>query len=321
MATKGKHPFHTILCDILGIEYPIIQGAIMHAGGPDLVAAVSNAGGLGVLSSAGLSSEQLKHNIIETKKLTKKPFAVNIQAAVADFAISRAEIVISEGVKVVTLGRVDPKIPVTQLLKNSSVKVMAVVGNTKTAKLCEKHGVDIIVASGSEAGGHVGRVATLPLVPAVIDSVGIPVVAAGGVADGRGFLAALSLGACGIQMGTRFYVTRESRAMKSEIDKIIGASEDDTIVSTALTGAACRLIREEVLVKWEEKRESGISSHELKTLSSAIQKKYWQKSDDSVVSAGQVSGIITSVLTAKEVIDGIISEASIICQRLYKLAN
>jgi enoyl-[acyl-carrier protein] reductase II len=157
-------------------------------------------------------------------------------------------------------------------------------------------------------------------VPAVIDSVRTPVVAAGGIADSRGFLAALALGACGVQMGTRFLATRESNATQSDINKILGASEDDTVVSSALTGAPCRLIRERVLLEWEKSREAGASAKQLKELSSAIQKQYWQQAGDAVVSAGQASGIITSVLTVKQVIDGIISDASSRCQGIYDLA-
>ncbi len=319
MPSAKRKPFHTILCDLLGIDYPIIQGAIMHAGGPELVAEVSNAGGLGVLSSAGLSSEQLRQNIIQTRQLTCKPFAVNIQAAAVDFAQSRAKIVMDEGVVAVTLGRIDPKIPVIQLLKGKGIRVMAVVGNVKTAMRCQEQDVDIIIASGLEAGGHIGRVATLPLVPSVINAVSLPVVAAGGIADGRGFVAALALGACGIQMGTRFYATNEAKASMHEKNKIINASEDDTLVSTALTGAACRLIREPVLDQWEDKKQSGASSDVLKGLSADIQKKYWQKSDDTVVSAGQASGIITAIIPAKEVIHNIINEAMDICHNLSSL--
>ena len=315
----NKKPFHTILCDLLGIEYPIIQGAIMHAGGPELVAAVSNAGGLGVLSSAGLSSDQLKQNIINTRRLTNKSFAINIQAAALEFAQSRAKIAIEEGIVAVTLGRVDPKLPIIPLLKDRGIKVMAVVGNVKTAQRCQEQEVDIIIASGLEAGGHIGRVATMPLVPAVIDAVRLPVVAAGGIADGRGFVAALALGACGIQMGTRFYATEEANASFIEKNKIVSASEDDTLVSAALTGAACRLIRETVLEQWEEKKQSSASPEELKNLSADIKKKYWQKSDDTVVSAGQASGIITSIMPAREVILSIVEEAQNICRRLSRL--
>ena len=321
MPSKQKMPFHTVLCDLLGIKYPIIQGAIMHAGGSRLVAAVSDAGGLGVLSSAGISTEQLVNDISETRLLCSKPFGVNIQAGAAEFAMSRARIVIEQDVRVVTLGRVDPKLPVINYLKGNEIKTMAVVGNVGRAKMCEEQGVDIIIASGREAGGHVGRVATMPLIPAVVSAVKLPVVAAGGIADARGFVAALSLGACGVQMGTRFYATKEATAWDEEKAKIVEATEDDTLVSGALTGFPCRLIREKILDDWEQQKQAGATREVLKSLSAEIQKKYWQKSSDAVVSAGQACGIINSTLGAGEIIEKIMTESTQICRKLYYLSD
>jgi len=321
MPSKQKMPFHTVLCDLLGIRYPIIQGAIMHAGGPGLVAAVSDAGGLGVLSSAGISTEQLVNDIAETRRLGSMPFGVNIQAGVAEFAMSRARVVIEQGVNVVTLGRVDPKLPVISYLKSNQIKIMAVVGNVDRARMCEEQGVDIIIASGSEAGGHVGRVATMPLIPAVVSAVRLPVVAAGGIADARGFVASLALGACGVQMGTRFYAAKEAAAPDEEKAKIVAATEDDTLVSAALTGFPCRLIREKIIVEWEQQKQAGATREALKLLSLEIQKKYWQKSADAVVSAGQACGIIGSMLSAVDIIDSIITESTEICRRIYYLSG
>ncbi len=314
-------PFHTVLCDLLGIRYPVIQGAIMHAGGPGLVAAVSNAGGLGVLSSAGISTEQLVKDMAETRRLCSKPFGVNIQAGAAEFALSRARIVIENGIRVVTLGRIDPKLPIIEYLRSNHIKIMAVVGNVDRAKICEEQGVDIIIASGSEAGGHVGRVATMPLVPAVVNAVKLPVVAAGGIADARGFVAALALGACGVQMGTRFYATKEATASEEEKMKIIAATEDGTMVSSALTGLPCRLISKKVLDDWEQQKQAGATGEALKSLSAEIQKKYWQKSTDAVVSAGQACGIISSTLGAGEAIEDIITGSMEICRKLYDLSG
>ena len=306
---------------MIGIKYPIIQGAIMQAGGPALIAAVSNAGGLGVLSSAALNSDQLVSNISETRRLTNKPFGVNIQAGVAEFAESRSKIAVEQGVKVVTLGRIDPKTTVIDYLKANHVRVMAVVGSVYIAKICEKYGVDIIIASGSEAGGHVGRVATMPLVPSVVDAVNLPVVAAGGIADARGFVAALALGACGVQMGTRFYATKESTAPKEQKDKILAATEDSTIVSGALTGFPCRLLNEEIIDDWERQRQADPTDKRLKSLAAEIQKQYWQQSPEAVVSAGQASGLIHSIPSAKEVIEEIIAGSLDICRTLGGLAG
>ncbi len=321
MPAKRKISFHTVLCAMLGIRYPIIQGAIMHAGGPGLVAAVSNSGGLGVLSSAGITTAQLVEDIEKTRKLCHAPFGVNIQASAADFAMSRAGIAADTGIKVVTLGRINLKLPVIDFLKKRGIKIMAVVGNVERARACAEQGVDIIVASGSEAGGHVGRVATMPLIPAVVDAVGLPVVAAGGIADARGFVAALALGACGVQMGTRFYATREATASEEEKYKIVSATEDGTIVSRALTGYPCRLIRESVLVEWDKRVGSGASAEVLKELSADIQKKYWQRTSDAVVSAGQACGIINSIPAVGDVIDGIITGSTEIIRNLNKISG
>jgi len=321
MPAEQKMPFHTVLCDALGIKYPIIQGAIMRAGGPGLAAAVSNSGGLGVLSSAGISTAQLVEDIARTRSLCSMPFGVNIQAGAMEFALSRAKIASENGIRVVTLSRIDPKIPVIDYLKSSRIKIMAVVGNVEKARICEQLGVDIIIASGCEAGGHVGRVASMPLIPAVVDAVRLPVVAAGGIADARGFVAALALGACGVQMGTRFYATREADVSQAEKDKILAAGEDNTLVSEALTGLPCRLIRENVLEEWEKQKRSGASEDALKSLSSDIQKRYWRKSSDTVVSAGQACGLISAVPAAGEVIENIIEDSIRIILTVYNLTG
>ncbi len=293
----------------------------MHAGGPRLVAAVSNSGGLGVLSSAGISTAQLVADIEQTRRLCNAPFGVNIQAGAAEFALSRAGIAAENGIGVVTLGRVDPKIPVIDFLKSKNIRIMAVVGNVEKARVCADQGVDIIIASGCEAGGHVGRVGTLPLIPAVIDAVKLPVVAAGGIADARGFVAALSLGACGVQMGTRFYATSEADASRAEQEKILSSSEDGTVISEALTGFPCRLIRENILEEWERQKRSGASEERIKALSADIQKRYWQRSPDAVVSAGQACGIIGSIPSAGEVIENIITGSEEIIRNLHRQAG
>ena len=274
-----------------------------------------------MLSSAGISTEQLAQDIKETRRLCSLPFGLNIQAGAAEFAMSRARAAIENGVKVVTLGRIDPNIPVIGYLKENHVVTMAVVGNAARARACEEQGVDIIIASGSEAGGHVGRVATMPLVPAVVNAVKLPVVAAGGIADARGFVAALALGACGVQMGTRFYATLEATASAGDKMKIVGASEDGTMVSAALTGLPCRLISEKVLDDWEQQKQAGATAETLKSLSADMQRRYWQKSDGAVVSAGQACGIISSVLSVAETIEGIIAGSMEICGGLYRLSG
>ena len=207
--------FHTDLCDLLSIRFPILQGAMQGAGGPVLAAAVSNAGGLGVLPTFGGTEKQLRDDITVTQMLTKRPFGVNIIAIGPAFTESRARIVVEMDVPIVTTGRGDPGTPIVQMLRQSGITVVPVVPSVAHALRVEEEGADAIVASGTEAGGHVGQVATLPLVPQVVDAVNVPVIAAGGFADGRGFLAALALGASGVQFGTRFIASPESELMMS----------------------------------------------------------------------------------------------------------
>ena len=198
-ANRDTGPFHTELCRMPSIRHPIIQGALGGVGSPALVAAVSNSGGLGVLPTWGVPLEQLRINIRRTRELTPRPFGINITPIGPSFARTRADVIVEEGVGVVTTGRADPRQPIVSFLKQHGVRVIAVVPTVRHARRMETEGVDVVVASGSEAGGHVGRVATLPLVPQVVDVVKIPVVAAGGIADGRGLVAVLFLGACGIR--------------------------------------------------------------------------------------------------------------------------
>jgi len=286
--------FHTRLCDLLGIRYPIIQGAMGGAGGPALVAAVSNAGGLGVLATWGLSIEELRADITQTRILTDKPFGVNITPISPAFTRRRAETIIEEGVTIVTTGRGDPTTPIVSLLKEHGVTVLPVVPSVRHAVRLETEGADAIIASGCEAGGHVGTVTSLALIPQVVDTVNIPVVAAGGIADARGFVAALSLGACGIQMGTRFLASPESIAGPEQKQQILNASEEDTFVTTVLTGKPVRVIKKSTIGK---------------------------DAENAGMAAGQISGLIKSIENAEDIIKGIIEEAEKICNKLALLGH
>lgn len=303
---KDKGLFHTALCDLLEIEYPIIQGAMARIGGPALVAAVSNAGGLGVLPTWGVSPDKLRQSIAETRTLTKKPFGVNIVPIGQSFTESRANIVIDEGITIVTTGRGDPTTPVVSLLKRYNIKVLPVVPTARHAIRLEEEGADAIIASGSEGGGHIGDISSLPLIPLVADAVKIPVVAAGGISDSRGFVAALALGACGIQMGTRFYATREANANPSELSRILDASAEDTIVTTAVTGKPSRILYDQVTIKWLQLKKQTTTVKELP--------------EDAIVGAGQVLGMIKEIEDTKDIIDRILKEAAIICHRIDLLA-
>jgi enoyl-[acyl-carrier protein] reductase II len=202
--------FHTVICDLLGIRHPILQGAMQGGGGVELVAAVCEAGGLGVLPTFGGTDQKLRADIAAVRARTDRPFGVNIMPMGRGIAERCSATCIELGVPVVTTGRADPGEAVVRRLKEAGIKVVSVIPTVEHARRMEAEGVDAVIASGAEAGGHVGTVATLPLVPQVVDALKIPVVAAGGIGDGRGFLAAFALGAVGIQMGTRFMATTES---------------------------------------------------------------------------------------------------------------
>jgi len=310
-------PFHTRLCDSLDIKYPIIQGALGGVGGPALAAAVSNAGGLGVLQTWGLTLDKLRSSIRETKKLTKLPFAVNITPITPKFTVTRAELIVNEGVEIVTTGRGDPRRPIVSFFKSQGRKVIGVVPTVRHALRLEQEGVDVIVASGSEAGGHVGKIATLPLVPQVVDAVKVPVVAAGGISDHRGFVAALALGASGIQMGTRFVATTECYASPEQKQRILEAIDEDNLVTDLFTGKPVRVLRSPELDKLVQAIETGSSRNELSAQIMELRRKKRKGSEGFVsIASGQGAGLVKTVLPAKELIDQIISNALTLCLQM-----
>ena len=313
--------FHTRLCDLLGIKYPIIQGALGGiAKGPQLAAAVSNAGGLGVLASYGLSDRRLREEISETRALTDKPFALNIYAARPAFVSRVARLAVDEGVTIVTTGRGDPRQPIVSLLKEHGITVMPVVAAVRHAVRMEEEGADAVIASGMEAGGHVGAVCSLPLIPQVVSAVSIPVVAAGGIGDARGFVAALALGACGIQMGTRFVAATESGASAEQKQRIIEASEEDTVATPIFTGRNVRVIRSPGVDQWIERQKEGATQKKLAAVAGRVRRGRRDGSEVSVT-AGQISGMITEVENAGDIVARLVEEAGAICRSLGLLVT
>lgn len=318
--------FQTSLCKLLGIKYPIIQGALggttRPISDPTLVAAVSNAGGLGILATWNLPDRLILKEIDGVRHLTDRPFGVNIAAAHSSFDFSKkAGLLAKEGIQIVTTGRGDPKIPAVSILKDHGIKVLPVVASVKQAISLENKGADAIIASGLEAGGHVGNITTFTLVPQVVDSVKVPVVAAGGIGDARGFLAALVLGASGIQMGTRFIATHESIAPLDIKKRILYASSEDTVVTTMRTGWPTRTLRTAFTEKWEELVKSGASVDEIKDFRRKVLKQTRGNIKEDTVGAGQVCGVLHELKSVKEVIEGIIEEACIICSNLGRIES
>ena len=315
--------FHTVICDLLGIRYPILQGAMQGGGGVELVVAVSEAGGLGVLPTFGGTDQKLRADIAAVRARTAKPFGVNIMPMGRGIAERCAATCIELGVPVVTTGRADPGEQIVRQLKGAGIKVVSVVPSVAHARRMEAEGVDAVVASGSEAGGHVGNVATLPLVPQVVDAVKIPVVAAGGIGDARGFVAAFALGAVGVQMGTRFMATAESDMNAWGKARLLAMAETDTIVTRAMTGAPVRCIRTPENTAYEaalaiDPNAAGLT--ELKRRVRASRNEA-DKADRRQSAAGQVAGLINDIVPVRDLIEGMLAEAQRLASRLPAIAG
>ncbi|MCX5998476.1 MAG: nitronate monooxygenase [Chloroflexi bacterium] len=242
----------TRITELLGIRYPIIQAPANYVGVPELVAAVSNAGGFGILASGRLAPDDLKADIGLTRQLTDKPFGVNLIAGSPGFE-KLAEVLIGEKVPLICHSRGNPKWLIQQV-RGSGIKIMAMVGNSKHAVRAEQDGVDAIIVQGAEAGGHVGYVSTIVSLPLIAGKVKVPVVAAGGFCDGQGLVAALALGADAVAMGTRFAITKESPLPQTVKQRYIESTEADTVVTEAITGTRLRVIRNKFTDMLEEDR-------------------------------------------------------------------
>lgn len=299
----------TELTGLLEIKYPILQGGMAWVAEYHLAAAVSQAGGLGIIGAANAPAEWVRDQIRKTKELTDKPFGVNVML-MSPCAEDVAHVVAEEGVAVVTTGAGNPE-KYMDLWKNKNIKVIPVVASVALAKRMERSGADAVVAEGCESGGHVGESTTMALVPQVVDAVTIPVIAAGGIADGRGIAAALMLGAKGVQMGTRFVVTRECQAHENYKEKVIRAKDIDTRVTGRSTGHPVRTLRNEMTKKYLELEGKGASLEELEYLTLGALRKAVQEGDvkNGSVMSGQIAGLVKEEKTCQELIESLVKEA------------
>jgi len=315
--------FHTVVCDLLNIRYPVLQGAMQGGGGVALVAAVCEAGGLGVLPTFGGTDQKLRADIAAVRALTSKPFGVNIMPLGRGITERCAATCIELGVPIVTTGRADPGQDVVRQLKAANIKVVSVVPTVEHARRMEAEGVDAVVASGAEAGGHVGSVSTLPLVPQVVDAGKIPVMAAGGIGDARGFLAAFALGAVGIQMGTRFMATTESDLNDWGRARLLSMRETDTIVTRAMTGATVRCIKTPEIVAYEEALARHADQAEVTELKRAVRGSRYDesKAERRQSAAGQIAGMIHDIVSVRDLIEGMLSEAAQFAERMPAAAR
>lgn len=299
----------TELTGLLGIEYPIFQGGMAWVAEYHLAAAVSQAGGLGIIGAANAPAEWVRDQIRKTKELTDKPFGVNVML-MSPCAEDVAHVVAEEGVAVVTTGAGNPE-KYMDLWKNKNIKIIPVVASVALAKRMERSGADAVVAEGCESGGHVGESTTMALVPQVVDAVTIPVIAAGGIADGRGIAAALMLGAKGVQMGTRFVVTKECQVHENYKEKVIRAKDIDTRVTGRSTGHPVRTLRNEMTKKYLELEGKGASLEELEYLTLGALRKAVQEGDvkNGSVMSGQIAGLVKEEKTCQELIENLVKEA------------
>lgn len=298
----------TEVTKLLGIEYPIIQGGMAWVAEYHLAAAVSEAGGLGLIGAASAPGEWVREQIREAKKLTDKPFGVNIML-MSPAADEVAKVVVEEGVKVVTTGAGSPE-KYMKMWKEAGIKVIPVVASVALAKRMERCGADALVAEGCEAGGHIGESTTMTLVPQIVDAVNIPVIAAGGIADGRGIAAAFMLGARGVQMGTCFVVTEESQVHPNYKERIIKAKDIDTRVTGRTTGHPVRALRNEMTKKYLELENKGAGFEELEYLTLGGLRKAVVEGDvkNGSVMAGQIAGMVKEEMSCKALIEKLVSE-------------
>ena len=299
----------TRVSKLLGTKYPVIQGGMAWVAEYHLAAAVSNAGGLGIIGAASAPPEVVREQIREAKKLTDKPFGVNVMLLNPN-AAEVAQIVIEEGVKVVTTGAGNPG-KFMDAWKQAGVVVIPVVASVAMARMMERGGADAVIAEGMESGGHIGAQTTMTLVPQVADAVQIPVIAAGGIADGRGMAAALMLGAEAVQLGTRFIVAKESTVSQAYKDRVIGAKDIDSVVTGRSTGHPVRSLRNTMTRQYLEMEKNNVSFEELEHLTLGALRKAVVDGDVAMgtVMAGQIAGMIKKEQTCAEIIQEIVQEA------------
>ncbi len=302
----------TRITELLGIKYPIIQGGMAWVAEHHLAAAVSEAGGLGIIGAASAPAEVVREEIRKARQLTDKPIGVNIMLMNPN-APEVAKVVLEEEVKVVTTGAGNPA-KFMKDFKEAGVKVIPVVASVAMAKMMERCGADAVVAEGTESGGHIGSATTMCLVPQVVDAVQIPVIAAGGIGDARGFAAAFMLGAEAVQMGTRFVVARESIVHQNYKEKVIKAKDIDSEVTGMSTGHPVRQIRNQMTREYLRLEKEGAGLEELEHLTLGSLRKAVIDGDtiNGTLMAGQIAGLVKKEQTCKEMIDEIMQEAEVL---------
>ncbi len=314
----------TRVTELLGITYPIIQGGLANLAYSELASAVSNAGGLGQITATSLpSAEHLREEIRKTKALTDRPFGVNIAISQHKSVDDFIDVVLEEGVAAISLTGGNPE-PILRRLENSPVKKLVLVGAVRQAQKAESLGADAVMAVGQEGGGHIGRgdTGTIVLIPRVVESVQIPVIASGGIADGRGLLAAFALGAEGIEMGTRFVATKECIAHAAYKEALVRGQETDTIVIKRTIGAPGRVLPSPWVEKILEEERKGTTMEKLRPYISGKRNRHAAidgHMDEGFAWAGQSMGLIQNVPTVAELFDEMITTARTMVEKIGRM--
>jgi enoyl-[acyl-carrier protein] reductase II len=314
----------TPICDLLGIDYPIVLAGMGGVSMHRLVAAVSNAGGLGVLGAATLDAEGLRQEIHKIRELTDRPFAVDLLAPIPDMIRPQMRVIFEEGVKIFVAGLAVPQEFIAEMHERGMI-VIVMTGKVQHAVKAEQAGADIVAAQGTEAGGHTGEVGTMALVPQTVDAVRIPVLAAGGIADGRGLVAALALGAQGVIMGTRFIATPEAQADRRYQEAILRSGESDTVRTRCYTGKPARAIRNPYNQAWERRANEilpfpaqvGVSIQE--GVMDYMGVGRGTDPERTFMPAGQGMGLIREIKPAAEVVRDVMREAEETLEELSRL--
>ncbi len=309
--------FETRVTRALGIQYPIFQGGMAWASNVELVAAVSNAGGLGILGAGAMPPEELSVQIDRIRNLTDKPFGINLYYLNPTIEAQK-EVILEKRPPVVTVGAGNPGRDIPRF-KEAGITVIPVVASVDFGRLMERAGADMLIAEGYESGGHVGELTTMALVPQLVDKVNVPVIAAGGIADGRGLVAAFALGAEAVQMGTRFLAAEECHVHPNYKKSVLKARDISTVVTGHPSGVRVRVIKNQLSRKFQELVSRGATVEELETLGMGALRKAVLMGDVKMgsVMAGQIAGLVNEILPARKIIENIIAEAEEVILKLY----
>lgn len=307
----------TRITELLQIKYPILQGGMAWVASHPLAIAVSNAGGLGVIAGGSAPADVIEKEIAEVRKATDRPFGLNIML-MSPFAKDLVQLAIDEKVPVVTTGAGNPA-PYLEGMKSAGIKVIPVIPSVALAVRMERYGADAVVFEGTEAGGHIGELTTMAALPQVVDAVDLPVIGAGGIADKRGFAAALALGAEGVQMGTRLLASKEVRLHPAYVEMVLKAKDRDAIVSGRSTGHPVRALKNDFQLHFIEREKQGASNEELEQLGAGRLRAAVVDGDIKTgsVMAGQVSGLVKEVLPVQQIFDEMVAGARDVLDSVY----